>query len=93
MIYFYDTAYSSIVTVPEVRDEVIMNRGNSATSCQSFDGETVKTIASVSEYHTQGCMALYGGQPLIIGGSSSATVESLELRYNTRPIYIYFKVI
>ncbi|CAG5105170.1 Oidioi.mRNA.OKI2018_I69.chr1.g1897.t1.cds [Oikopleura dioica] len=70
--------YASIITVPEVRDEVVICRGSSS-ACQSFDGETAKAIASTAASHNYACMALYGGQPLIVAGSATNTVESLEL--------------
>ena len=77
--YFYETR-GSLVTVPEVHDEIVICKGNTAALCETFDGETSKQIASTEAVHDFACMALFKNQATIVAGDSTATVETLAFR-------------
>jgi len=70
--------YSSLVTVPEIKDEVVIC-GGFDKSCESFDGENSIILSSTKVLHKRGCMALYEGQATLVGGETSR-VEALALR-------------
>ncbi|CBY11184.1 unnamed protein product [Oikopleura dioica] len=69
--------YSSLVTVPEIKDEVVIC-GGFDKSCESFDGENSIILSSTKVLHKRGCMALYEGQATLVGGETSR-VEALAL--------------
>ena len=67
------------MTVPELHDEIVICRGESA-ACETFDGVTSKQIASTETAHKYACMALVNNQATIISGYATATVETLAFR-------------
>ena len=79
LLQTYISYYGSTVTVPELHDEVIICRGDSA-ACETFDGAISKQIASTETAHIHTCMALVNNQATIIAGYETATVETLAFR-------------
>ena len=72
--------HGSLVTVPEVHDEIVICKGLSSALCETFDGETSKQIASTEAVHDYACMALFRNQATIVAGSETASVETLAVR-------------
>ena len=79
--YFY-ASYGSLVTIKgNVEETILCNSWHAPLKCDSFNGETIRTTSDLKIQHQYGCMSLYFGQPVIIAGVQSNTVETLELRF------------
>ena len=82
VFYSYE---GSIVTVPELHDEIVICQGYPYSgqdgSCETFDGENSVQISNTKAEHNHACMALVNNQATIIAGTSTATVETLAFRY------------
>ena len=75
----FSATSGSVVTVPEVHDEIVICRGGSA-ACETFDGRISVQIMSTKTSHQHACMALFKNQATIIAGEATATVETLAVR-------------
>ncbi len=68
--------YSSLVTVPETEEEVVICSGYDST-CESFDGSNSISLSNTKVKHDFACMALYDNQATIIAGQQTNSVEEL----------------
>ena len=69
---------SSLVTVPETEEEVIICSGFDS-SCESFDGSNSIRLSNTKVKHEYSCMALYDNQATVIAGQTNS-VEELYFR-------------
>ncbi|CAG5078114.1 Oidioi.mRNA.OKI2018_I69.PAR.g8904.t1.cds [Oikopleura dioica] len=89
LINSFGTDYGATVTIPEVKDEVVICAGaSSADKCEGFDGETSFSLSNLMVKHEFACMATYQTQAVIVAGGNTNTVELLAVTgWQNEPVF------
>ena len=77
LLNYVDSLYSSLVTVPETEEEVVICSGYDGSKCETFDGTNSISLSDTKVRHMSACMALNDNRALIIAGYETNSVEEL----------------